>query len=108
MLKEATYRDAAVRKITSLEARLKRDVKGSILCSRDPVVTAIGKELVDLIPSDFEGVKRFFLPIAPHMPKGGNSRYSAYFSYLEPNMSVSERSHPMDALKVVISGSILF
>ncbi len=104
---EAAYRDAAVEKIEALEPRLQREVKGKILSSRDSAIAAIGRELIDLIPSDFAGVKRFFLPIAPRMPKGSTDRYGAYFSYLSPDQNIQNRSLPWDALKVVISGSIL-
>ncbi|MEW7847260.1 hypothetical protein AB2N08_01045 [Massilia aurea] len=110
MSNEALYRESAVNKIEHLAARFSQSGSKRIMCSRDPDVASMEEDLVDLIPADFDGVKRFFLPIAPVLPKGGTGRYSAYYAQLAPNtvvpMTANESEHY--ALKVVLIGSIRY
>jgi quercetin dioxygenase-like cupin family protein len=110
MLNETKYRDPAVKTIERLAASLHSGGKEGILCSRDPKVIAAGNDLENLIPADFEGVKRFFLPFAPVMPKSNTGRYSAYYALLPPNTAIPKHSLESEkyALKVVLSGAIGF
>jgi quercetin dioxygenase-like cupin family protein len=107
---ELAQRNHAVEVIGSIEQRLHADHPGRILCSRDASVVAVQAELTNLIPAEFAGVTRVFMPFAPVMPSDGTGRFSAYTSRLSRGATVAEHSlvHADHALKVVISGSITF
>lgn len=101
---ESLLRDAAIAKI---EAARKHHLEGkTLLSSRDPDVIAAVRELEDAFPSEFAGVKRWFLPFVPVMPRG-SGRYAAYISRLEPRAVVSRSVQQQNyELKIVISGAI--
>jgi len=103
---EHEERDVAAAKLDTLVQNL----SSHVLCSRDPDVLAAKPDLTDLIPAHFEGVKRWFLPIAPLMPSDGNGRFSAFTSSYAPGATVTPRSVDafIGAMKVVVSGSIQF
>ena len=111
-LSEGKERDLAALKIDKLVHRLGQDAKTNtgVLCSRDPEVIAAKPELIDLIPSHFPGVKRWFLPVAPFMPSNGKGHFSAYTTCLASGATIAPRRLDTDigALKVVVSGSIEF
>lgn len=103
---EVEQRDHAV---TVLDA-LGLDTPDRILCSRDPAVLAARAQLVDLVPADFAGVSRLFLPVAPSMPSGGIGRFGAYLSTLDQGATISSRmlDGASYALKVVLRGEVSF
>jgi quercetin dioxygenase-like cupin family protein len=103
---EIAQRNSAVQVID----RLSTSLGGGVLCSRDPAVMSVRDELTDLIPAEFEGVTRFFLPIAPKMPGDGVGRFSAYTSTFAPMTSLADQkqSGANYALKLVVAGSVAY
>jgi len=106
---EQELRDHAVDVILSQEKTLTDAADRGMLCSRDPGPTAARATLRDLIPADFPGVTRWFLPIAPKMPTAGAGRFVAYTTALAPGATVSAAGPVRSAyaLKAVISGSVI-
>jgi len=104
---ELAQRNHAVGMIASIAGNFP---ESRVLCSRDARVVAAWPTLTDLIPAEFPGVTRHFLPLAPPMPSDGTGRFSAYTSRLAGGATVAEHSLTGSdhALKVVISGSIVF
>ncbi|MFM9607359.1 hypothetical protein ACKI18_01390 [Streptomyces niveiscabiei] len=94
--------------ILSQEKALIEGADRGLLCSRDPGPLAVRAALRDLIPADFPGVTRWFLPIAPKMPMAGAGRFVAYTTSLAPGATVSAAGPVRSAyaLKVVLSGSV--
>lgn len=99
-------RDKAVARIE--EIRQRHLIGKTVLSSRDPDVAAAMSSLEDAFPSEFAGVKRWFLPISPVIPRGPGC-YAAYFSRLDPRQVVTRRiDHQMYELNTVISGSLTY
>lgn len=107
---EIAQRNRAVEVILSVTEQFRTDAEKKILCSRDDFVAALRPTLRNLIPADFPGITRWFLPFAPPMPADGTGRFSAYTSRLGSGAKVAEHSLSGSdyALKIVISGSITF
>jgi quercetin dioxygenase-like cupin family protein len=103
---EIAQRDHAVEVIDELAVRL----GGHILCSKDPEALSCREAMVDLIPAEFDGVTREFIPIAPPMPTGGVGRFSAYTSIFEPGARIDNQalSGTTFALHVVIDGALSY
>ncbi|GAA2445817.1 hypothetical protein GCM10010191_73450 [Actinomadura vinacea] len=102
---ERELRDQAVARILSLDV-----AEHDALCSKDPEVAALRPLMRDLIPADFPGVTRWFLPVAPEMPEAGAGRFAAYLSRLEAGATVSASGPVRSAyvLKVVLTGAVRF
>ncbi|MEV0688165.1 hypothetical protein AB0I35_30280 [Nocardia sp. NPDC050378] len=107
---ELAQRNHAVDVIASIGENFPDRTSNQILCSRDSEVIAAKSAMMDLIPADFPGITRLFMPFAPQMPADGTGRFSAYTSRLRGGATVAEHSLVGSdyALKVVISGSIVF
>jgi glyoxylate utilization-related uncharacterized protein len=103
---EIAQRNRAVDVLEGLAASL----GSGILCSKDRPVIGVREQLTDLIPAEFDGVSRVFLPVAPRMPSEGMGRFTAYTSRMAPGSAIEHRClHEADfALKIVVEGSALY
>jgi hypothetical protein len=80
-----------------------------VLTSRDPGVISAKEELTNLVSPHFDGVKRWFVPVAPVLPMDWTGRFSAYTTYLSSGAAITPRTldtEEVGALKVVVGGSI--
>jgi len=110
---EIAQRNAAIPKLEKLYNELLRKSPSGILCSRQPaVLEASQKDLVNVISPEFAGVKRWYLPIAPHVPVAseGKHRYYAYYALFQPNTVIPNHCHnfSIGELIVIITGSLFF
>jgi len=110
---EIAQRHAAVPKLESLYNELIKKSPTGILSSRQPeVIAATNSKLLNVIQPEFPGVKRWYIPIAPHVPvaKQGTHRYYAYYGLFEPNASIPTHSHSFSIgeLTVVITGALFY
>jgi quercetin dioxygenase-like cupin family protein len=80
-----------------------------VLTSRDPGVISAKEELTNLVSPHFDGVTRWFVPVAPILPMEWTGRFSAYTTYLSSGAIASPRTldtKEVGALKIIVSGSI--
>lgn len=80
-----------------------------VLTSRDPGVVSAKEELTNLVSPHFDGVTRWFVPVAPVLPMNWTGRFSAYTTYLSSGAAMTPRTldtKEVGALKFIVSGSI--
>jgi quercetin dioxygenase-like cupin family protein len=110
---EVAQRNAAIPILERVYEKVISQSPSGILSSRQSAVQeATQKDLVNVISPEFDGVTRWYIPIAPHVPtaKEGTHRYYAYYALFQPNAEIPNHAHSftIGELIVVISGSLFF